>query len=97
MPDKNPMVGNVITAVATAGILGVLGWTMGIFSAGSAALDEKQIEEVIKRVLVLDNEQTYAQALNSLDGTLIKLDTTVGHLTTEINQLEVAVSALAAE
>jgi threonine dehydrogenase-like Zn-dependent dehydrogenase len=88
---------NVITAVVTAGVLGILGWAGGVFEAGSTALDEQQIEAVIKRVLVMDSGQTFAQALNSLNNTSIALNTTVTELTKEVDDLEVAVLALAAE
>lgn len=88
---------NVITAVVTAGILGALGWAGGVFEAGSTALDEQQIEAVIERVMVTDSGQTFSQALNSLNNTSIVLDTTVKELTKEVDDLEVAVLALAAE
>jgi uncharacterized membrane protein affecting hemolysin expression len=88
---------NVITAVVTAAIMGILAWGAGVFKAGSDALDEVQIEAVITRVLVMDSGQTFAQTLNSLNNTTIALNTTVKELTKEVDDLEVAVLALAAE
>jgi hypothetical protein len=77
--------------------MGILAWGAGVFKAGSDALDEVQIEAVITRVLVMDSGQTFAQTLNSLNNTTIALNTTVKELTKEVDDLEVAVLALAAE
>ena len=88
---------NVITAVVTAGVLGVLGWGAGVFEAGADALDEAQIEAVIKRVMVTDKGNTYAATLASIDGSLIALNTNVEAIKEVLDDLENAVGALAAE
>jgi len=88
---------NVITAVATAAIMGVLAWGAGVFKAGSNALDEAQIEAVIARVMVTDAGTTYAATLNEINLTLASMDSTLIAIRDDIDDLETAVGALAAE
>lgn len=88
---------NVITAIVTAGILGTLGWAGGVFEAGSTALDEQQIETVIKRVMITDKGQTYAASLASIDGSLIGILATQEAIKEDIDDLETAVGSLASE
>lgn len=97
MADRNPIIGQVIAAVTTAAILGVMAWAMGVFSAGSQALDDQAIEAVVKRLLVTDTGKTHAAALSELNGTTLVLISTVKELTNEVDDLEVAVLALASE
>ncbi len=94
---QKAIVGNVLTAVATAVILGIAGWAAGVFSAGSEALDENQIEAVIRRVMVLDNGDTYGAALSSMNIHLGSIDTSIGHIQGDIQRIDRAVGALAAE
>ena len=93
----NHIIGNIVTAVVTALIMGVILWVVGVFKAGGAALDEVQIEAVIQRVLVLDNGDTYAATLSSINIHLGSIDTSVGHIQGDIRRIDSAVSALAAE
>ena len=95
--EISPLVGNVVTALVTAAILGIAGWAMGVFNAGSDALDEAQIEAVIKRVLVLDNGDTYAATLNSIDKSVGEINISIGHIQGDIQRIDGAVAALAAE
>ena len=74
----NGMQQNVVTAVVTAGILGVIGWGMGVFEAGSTALDEAQIEAVITKVMVTDAGETYAATLSEINLSLASIDTNIG-------------------
>lgn len=91
------ILGNLVTAVVTAVVLGILGWAMGVFSAGSAALDEAQIEEVIKRTLILDSGQTYAASLSSIAIHLGSIDTSLGAIKEDIDDLEDSVAILASD
>ncbi len=91
----NGMTSNVLTAVVTAVILGVLGFFMGVFERGATAMSEDQIEAVIKKVMVMDNGDTYAQALVKSNEILIRLDTNVKALMLDVGDLEASVLDLA--
>lgn len=97
MPETNPIVGNVITAVATAAILGVLGWAFGVFSAGSAAIDKEQIKAVLVEEMKTDAGKTYAARISEIDGTLISMETRVSTLQADVSDLEDNVFDLASE
>lgn len=93
----NGMQTNIITAVATAGILGAFAWAGGVFSAGSDALNEAQIEAVITKVMVTDAGTTYAATLSSINLTLASMDSTLDHIQEDLDDLETAVGILASE
>lgn len=95
--DQKALTTNVITAVVTAGVLGVLAWAGGVFSAGSEALDEAQIEAVIERTLIRDTGATYAASLASIDISLATINTSIGAIKDDIDDLEDSVSILVAE
>lgn len=95
--DQKALISNVVTAVATAAVLGVIGWAGGIFSAGSDALDEAQIEAVIKRTLILDNGDTYAKSLDSIDKAVGEINVSIGAIKEDIDDLEDSVGILVAE
>lgn len=93
----NQMTGNVVTAVATALIMGVIAWAGGVFKAGEAALDEAQIKAVINQVLVLDDLRTYGQAITSIDRSVGEINVSLGHIKDDIDRIDGAVAALASE
>ncbi len=93
----NGMQTNIVTALATAAILGSFAWAGGVFTAGSDALNEAQIEAVITRVMVTDAGTTYAATLSSINLTLASMDSTLDHIQEDLDDLEDAVGALAAE
>jgi hypothetical protein len=95
--DLKAIQGNVITAIGVAVVMGIIGTVMGVFNAGTAALDEAQIEVVIKRVLVRENGDTYGASLVSIDGTLIAINTNIITIKDDIKDLQSAVRALATE
>jgi hypothetical protein len=95
--DRKALTTNVITAVATAAVLGVVGWAGGVFSAGSTALDEAQIEAVIKRTLIRDTGTTYAASLASIDISLASINTGIEAIKEDIDDLEDSVALLVAE
>lgn len=97
MPKMTPIITNIVTAVVTAGILGIGAWAGGVFSAGSDALNEDQIEAVIKRVMVTDAGETYAATLISINLHLGSIDTSIGHIEKDITRIDGAVGALAAK
>ena len=95
--DQKALINSLITVVATAAVLGVIGWAGGIFSAGSEALDEAQIEAVIEKVLIRDNGSTYAASLASIDLSLVSITTSIEHIEDDIEDLEDSVGILVAE
>jgi len=94
--DQKAIIGSVITAVVTAAVLGIFAWILGVFSAGTDALDKEQIKQVLAEVLVTDAGKTYAQTLSEVNGTLIAIDTKVEIVMGDIDKLEIAVRELAA-
>lgn len=94
--DQKTLISNVVTAVVTAGVLGVLGWALGVFSAGSDALDEAQIKAVIDEVLIRDNGATYAASLASIDISVASINTSIEAIKDDIDDLEDSVAILAA-
>lgn len=95
--DQKALISNVITAVATAGVLGVIAWAGGIFNAGSDALNEAQIKRVIATTLILDTGQTYAQTLDSIDKSVGEINVSIGAIKEDIDDLEDSVGILVAE
>ncbi len=95
--DQKGLISNVITAVVTAGILGVLAWAGGVFSAGADALNEAQIKAVIAEVLVRDTGATYAASLAGIDISLATITTTLEAIKEDIDDLEDSVGILVAE
>ena len=61
------------------------------------ALDEAQIEAVIRRVLILDSGDTYAATLSSINIHLGSIDTSIGHIQGDIKRIDGAVGELAKE
>jgi len=97
MSQMNPVMSNVVTAVSTAAILGIIGFFGGVFEKGAQAINENQIETVIKRVLVTDNGKTYAATLSEINGSLGIISSQIGELKDDVNDLEDAVLELASE
>ena len=78
----------IVVAAATAIVLGIGGWGLGVFNTGQAAIDKQQIEDVLIEVLLRDNGQTYAASLATIETTVIILETRVGILTEDVTDLE---------
>ncbi len=85
---QKALITNVVTAVATAVVLGVGGMMIGVFNTGQAAIDKEQIKEVLAEVLLRDNGKTYAQSLVTVENTVLVLETRVGALTEDVDDLE---------
>jgi len=97
MSEHKVMIGNVVTAVITAGIIGVLGWTLGVFNAGSDALTEAEIKRVMAETLILDDGLTYAATLDSIDKSVGEINVSLGFIKDDIEDLEDSVAILVAE
>lgn len=89
------VVGNVITAVATAAVMGVVMWFVGVFNAGTTAADEALIEKVVNEMLMTETGANVKARINAVDGKLIGLETRAEALETEVNELERDVFCLA--
>jgi len=94
---QKPLIGNVCTAVVTALVMALIGWAFGVFEAGSQALDDAQIKRVIAEVMILDDERSYAVALDSIDKSVGEINLSIGYIQRDISRIDTAVGALAAE
>ena len=97
MPATNPLVGNVVTAVATAAILAIGGWIFGVFEKGSDAANKEVIRAVLVEEMKTDAGITYAARISEIDGQLVGMETRVGILQTDLDDLEQNVFDLAGE
>ncbi len=93
----NPITTSIATAVGTALIMGILAWALGVFNAGSVAIDKEQIRTVLREELTLDSGKTYGKALSEIITIQATTLTTVNELVKEVDDLEDAVLALASE
>jgi hypothetical protein len=91
------MISNVVTAVVTAVVLGILGFFAGVFEKGAEAISEDQIEAVLKRVMITDAGKTYAETLVEVNGTLIAIDTKVSIIQKDVGSLEEILFDLASD
>ena len=95
--DQKALISNVVTAVVTTTILGILGVLMGVFNRGAQAINEDQIESVVRSVLITDQGKTYAATLSDVNGTLIAIDTKIGIMQEDVANLESAILDLVSE
>lgn len=91
------MAGNVLTAVVTAAVLGVLGIAMGVFEKGTQAINKEQIRAVVQEEFKTDAGKTYGARISEIDGTLISLETRTGILQSDLNDVERSLLDLASE
>lgn len=93
----NAITSNVITAVATAIVLGLGGWAVGVFDAGNKAMSKEAIREVLQEELMTDDGKTYGQAFSALTVGQAEIKTTVGIIQTDVRDLEKSVIDLASD
>ena len=91
------LVNNVLTAVVTAGVLGVLGFFMGVFEKGAQAMNEDQITAVIEEVLVMDSGKTYKARMAELNIEIATMETRVTLLKTDVVDLEASLFDLVSD
>jgi LytS/YehU family sensor histidine kinase len=91
------MLKHVITAVATAAVLGIAASVMGVFEKGVAAADAEQIRAVLNEQMQTDAGLTYGQALSQIALDINTVSTQVSELKTDVDDLEDAVLTLAGE
>ena len=99
--ELNPIIGNVIVAVGTSVILGILGFFMGVFEKGAAAINEDQIETVVERMLderlKTDSGVTMSQALVQINTTLVRIENTGNINREDIRDIRDALTVLASQ
>ncbi len=99
MSEHKAIFGNIATALVTAAILGIAGWAMGVFEAGSVAIDKEQIRSVMEEVMkttINGETKTYGEVLSilSTNDTTILLE--IGHLKDDIGDIEDSLDILTA-
>ncbi len=94
MVGKEVIVG-IVTAVATAAILGVLGWAGGVFSKGQSAVDQDQIEAVVLQIMVTAAGKPLKERIAEVDSQLAVLENRAGRLEKDIDDAEQAILCLA--
>jgi hypothetical protein len=93
--DKKTILATMAGVVVTLVTTGVLSWVFGVFEAGSDALTEQQIKDVMEEVMKMPDGRSYAATLYSMDKTLTDVSARVGGLETNVGVLTGAVHALA--
>lgn len=91
------LINNVLTAVVTAAILGVLGWAMGVFERGSDAISEDQIIAVVEAIMVTDAGKTYKARLAEVDIELAVVETRLVAAAKDIDDIEDIIGDLVSE
>ena len=86
--EMNPIVSNVVTAVATAAVMGVFAYFMGVFEAGSTAIEKEQIRAVLDEELETNSGVTYKARLTELGSQVTVLETRVTELKDDVEDLE---------
>lgn len=91
------LINNVLTAVVTAAILGVLGWAMGVFERGTDAISEDQIIAVVEAIMVTDAGKTYKARLAEVDIELAVVETRLVAAAKDIDDIEDIIGDLVSE
>jgi len=78
MIDQKTVITSAVTFAVTAAFGLFIGSIAGVFERGSEALTEDKIKEVLMEIMVLDNGQTYGQALSSINTTLAVTEQRLG-------------------
>ena len=82
------LVNNVLTAVVTAGVLGALGFFMGVFEKGAQAMNEDQITAVIEEVLIMDSGKTYKARMAELNIEMATAEARQAIIRSDLDDLE---------
>lgn len=88
-------IATVAAVVITLMVTAIVGGLFGVFSKGMDASSEDQIREVVKGMMVLDDEQTYAAALVRIDRAVVRIGTKVEGIEADVTDIRGAVRALA--
>lgn len=85
---KKELINGVVVSVVTAIVLGVGAWVMGVFEKGTIAADKELIRTVIAEELQTDAGQTYSARLAEVGTQVTILETRVGELKDDVEDLE---------
>jgi hypothetical protein len=85
---KKELINGVVVSVVTAIVLGVGAWIMGVFEKGTIAADKELIRTVIAEELQTDAGQTYSARLAEVGTQVTILETRVGELKDDVEDLE---------
>lgn len=93
--ETKAIISNVVTAVATAAVMGALAWAGGVFQKGTEASTKEMIREVLLEEMKTDEDITYGQALTKIGLDINTVQTRVEALKEDVDDLEDAVLTLA--
>jgi len=93
--QKRTIIATAISVVVTLIITIVVGWFAGVFSRGQDAITEQMIKKVVKEILITDDDQSYAQALEEIDDAVVRIGTKVEGIEDDVVDIRGAVRALA--
>jgi hypothetical protein len=88
-------IATVASVVITLLVTMVVGWFFGVFAAGVDAGAEQQIRDVVKEMMITDDEVTYAAALAQIDRAVVRIGTKVEGIEADVTDIRGAVRALA--
>jgi hypothetical protein len=85
---KKEILSGVIVSVATAVVLGIGAYVMGVFEKGTVAANKELIRSVIAEELETDAGVTYKARLAEVGTQVTVLETRVGELRSDVEDLE---------
>lgn len=77
----------VITSVATMLVTGAVGWLIATSSAGQDAAEEARFDAYLEEKMKTDGGSTLHQEVHKLNNTMIRVETSMGHLADAIDNL----------
>lgn len=92
---QEAMIATVLSVTVTLIVTMAVGWFVGVFSRGQDAASEDQIRAVVKEMMVTDDEQSYAAALETIDDAVVRINTKVEGIEADVTDIRGAVRALA--
>jgi hypothetical protein len=90
-------IATVASVAITLVVTGLLGWAFGVFSAGVDAGAEQQIRDVVKEMMITDQDLTYAAALAQIDRAVVRIGTKVEGIEADVTDIRGAVRALSSQ
>lgn len=93
--ETKAIISNVVTAIATAAVMGALAWAGGVFQKGTEASTKEAIREVLAEEMKTDSGVTYGAALTKIGLDINTVSTRVEELKGDVDDLEDAILTLA--
>lgn len=85
---KKEIISGVVVSVATAIVLGIGAWFMGVFESGSEAQAKELIRAVLEEELQTDAGKSYSARLSEVGIQVTVLETRVTELKDDVEDLE---------